>query len=394
MRFDGLRSQEDILLIKKDILLSPGPTPIPEESLLEAARPLIHHRTPEFSQIFMDTIEGLKYVFQTKEDVYPLASSGTGAMEAAVVNLLCPGDRVLTINGGKFGARWAHICRAYGVDVLEMEVPWGDVLSKDALEHAMKENPELKAVFSTLCETSTGAVFDIQGYGEVVLRTDAVLVVDAISGLGATACPMDDWKVDVLISGSQKSFMTPPGLAYIAFGSGAGEMIERSSLPRFYFDVKAARKALVNRTSPWTPAISLIRQQKKALDRIRDISLEQLIEHHRILGEATRAGIRALDLNLLAKKPGNILTAVIFPEGIDGFAFIRSMQDKYRAYIAGSQEPYKGRFFRIAHLGYMSGYDILTALSAVEMALSDFGFGSPSGKAVAAAEIILKENWK
>ncbi|MCJ7680363.1 MAG: aminotransferase class V-fold PLP-dependent enzyme, partial [Candidatus Aminicenantes bacterium] len=248
--------------------------------------------------------------------------------------------------------------------------------------------------FSTLCETATGAVFDIKGYGEAVGRTDAVLIVDGISGIGATACPMDDWKVDVLISGSQKSFMTPPGLAYIAFSLKAGKCVEKSTLPRFYFDAKAARKALGNRTSPWTPAISLIRQQKKALDLIRTISLEELIEHHRILGEATRAGIAALGLEFLAKNPGNILTAVVFPEGMDGFAFIRTMQDKYRAYIAGSQEPYKGRFFRIAHLGYMSGYDILTALSAVEMTLSDFGFGNPSGKAVAAAEIILKENWK
>ncbi|MBU4331339.1 MAG: alanine--glyoxylate aminotransferase family protein [Acidobacteria bacterium] len=381
-------------MIKKDILLSPGPTQVPEEVLLEASRPLIHHRTPEFSNIFMDTIDGLKYVFQTGEDVYLLASSGTGAMEAAVVNLLCPGDRVLTINGGKFGARWAKICRAYGVEAQEIEVPWGDVYPKEELEQELKGNPDLKAVFSTLCETATGAVFDIQGYGEVVCRTGAVLVVDGISGIGATACPMDDWNVDVLISGSQKSFMTPPGLAYIAFSSRAQEWIERSTLPRFYFDVRAARKALDSRTSPWTPAISLIRQQKKALDRIRDFTLGRLIEHHRILGEATRAGIRALGLELLAKHPGNILTAVVFPEGIDGFAFIRAMQDKYRAYIAGSQEPYKGRFFRIAHLGYMSGYDILTALSAVEMALSDFGFENPSGKAVAAAEIILKEHWK
>ena len=342
----------------------------------------------------MEVTDGLKYMFQTEEDVYILTSSGTGAMEAAVVNILSPGDSVITINGGKFGARWAHICRAYGVDVHEINLEWGSVLSKEDLAGELEKRQPVKAVFATLCETSTGAVFDIEGYGAVVSPTDTILVVDGISGLGATRCPMDDWRIDVLISASQKSLMTPPGLAYMAFSQKAWRAVEESTLPRFYFDARASRKSFGNHTSPWTPGTSLIFQQAKALENIRRWGLERLIEHHRILGEATRSGILALGLELLADVPGNILTAVLIPEGVDGIRFVRLMQDKYGAYIAGAQEPNKGKFFRIAHLGYMGGFDVITALSAVEMTLMDLGytFEGGSAAAVAAAEKILKEN--
>jgi aspartate aminotransferase-like enzyme len=380
-------------LIKKYYLLSPGPTPIPEEVLREAAKPIIHHRTPEFSRNFMDTVEGLKYVFQTEQDVYILASSGTGAMEAAVVNILSHGDRVLSINAGKFGARWSHICRAYGIHVKEILLRWGETCSKEKVKKELGTHPDVKAVLTTLSETSTGAVFDIEGFGEIVAKTDALLVVDGISGIGATPCPMDDWNVDVMISGSQKSFMTPPGLAYIAFSTKAWTMIQNSSLPKFYFDAVAAMKAMEKKTSPWTPATSLILQQRKALERIRKLTLEKLFEHHKILGDATRAGIQALGLELLAKPPGNILTAAKIPDGIDGVILIRLMHEKYRAYIAGAQAPHKGEFFRIAHLGYMGGFDIITALSAVEMTLSELGYDLEAGTSVSAAQNILKENW-
>jgi aspartate aminotransferase-like enzyme len=381
-------------MIKKYYLLSPGPTPIPPDVLAVASEPIIHHRTPEFSEIFMQVSEGLKYVFGTKEDVFILTSSGTGAMEAAVVNTLSPGDKVITMNGGKFGERWGNICRAYGVEVKEIVLDWGDDFTPGQLAAELKTNPGVKAVFSTLSETSSGAIYDIKGYGEVVSKTAAILVVDGISGIGATACPMDEWKVDVLVAGSQKSFMIPPGLAYIAFSPKAWKLVESAKLPRFYFDARKAKKNLEKKTTPWTPAVSLIIQQKKALDIVRAMGIEKLLEHHRILGEATRAGVRALGLELLAKNPGNILTAIKAPAGIDGSKLVKTMQAKYQAYIAGAQDPNKGKFFRIAHLGYMGGFDIITALSALEMTLDDFNFAFEKGSSIREAEKVLRENWQ
>jgi len=381
-------------MIKKYYLLSPGPTPVPENVLAAAAEPIIHHRTPEFSGIFMEVSEGLKYVFGTEEDVFVLTSSGSGAMETAVINTLNPGDKVITLSGGKFGERWGKICRAYGVEVREIELEWGELFSKEQLAEELKALPETKAVFATLSETSSGTVYDIQGYGEVIAKTNAILVVDGISGIGATPCPMDEWKVDIMVAGSQKSFMIPPGLAYLAFSPKAWNLVENSTLPKFYFDAKAYKKNLAKKTTPWTPAVSLIIQQKKALDLIKSIGLEKLFEHHRILGDATRAGIKALGLELLSKNPGNILTAVKVPAGVDGVQLVKTMQGKYMAYIAGGQDPYKGKIFRIAHLGYMGGFDIITALSALEMTLSELGYDFESGSSLKAAENILKENWE
>jgi aspartate aminotransferase-like enzyme len=381
-------------LIKKYYLLSPGPTPVPETVLAAAAEPIIHHRTPEFSEIFMQTTEGLKYVFGTKQDVFILTSSGSGAMETAIVNTLSPGDKVISINAGKFGERWGNICKAYGVNAKEIVLEWGVDFSKEELAAELKANPGVKAVFTTLSETSSGAIYDIQGFGEVVAQTEAILVVDGISGAGATPCPMDDWKVDIFVSGSQKSFMIPPGLAYIAFSPKAWKLVATAKLPKFYFDATKAKKNLEKQTTPWTPAVSLIIQQKKALDIIKSMGLEALLAHHKTLGEATRAGIKALGLELLAKKPGNILTAAKTPAGLDGVKLVKTMQAKYKAYIAGAQDPNKGKFFRIAHLGYMGGFDIITSLAALEMTLLDLGFSFEKGRSVAAAETVLRENWK
>lgn len=375
----------------KEYLLSPGPTPIPAEVLAEACRPIRHHRTPEFSEIFTRTVSGLQYVFQTQNDVYILASSGTGAMEAAVVNILCPGDRVISISTGKFGARWGDICRGCGLDVKEVELDWGHDYPPEKLAAALKRFPGTRAVFTTLSETSTGTVYDIRGYAEIVSKTQALLVVDGISGIGAMPCPMDEWQIDVLISGSQKAFMTPPGLSYIAFNSRAWEAVEKASLPRYYLDVRKYKQSLIKKTSPFTPAISLLGQQCKALERIRAAGLRRLFDHHRILGEATRAGVQALGLELLSQNPGNILTAVRIPSGLNGKEFIDLMHNRYGVYIAGAQVPHQGEFFRIAHLGFISGFDIITALAAMEMTLRDLGYPVEGGKAVKAAQFILKE---
>lgn len=381
-------------MIKKYYLLSPGPVPIPFETLSVAAEPIIHHRTAEFSKIFMEVSEDLKYVFQTKRDVFILLSSGTGGMEAAITNTLSPGDKVIVINGGKFGERWGQIAKAYGLNVVEIVLEWGEPFTKEELESKLKENPDTKAVLATLSETSSGSVYDIKGYGEVCKNYEAILIVDAISGLGATPCPMDEWGVDVLVSASQKALMVPPGLAYIAFSEKAWKMVETSKLPKFYFDIKKYKKNLEKQTTPFTPAISLIIQQKKSLELIKKLGLEALFEHHRILAEGTREGVKALKLELLSKIPGNICTAVKVPAGIDGEKIVKTMRNKYLAYIAEGQEPYKGKIFRIAHLGYMGAFEIITALSALEMTLAELGYPVEFGASISAAEKVFKEAWK
>ncbi len=380
-------------MIKKYYLLSPGPAPVPENVLAAAAEPIIHHRTPDFSKIFMEVTDGLKTVFGTKEDVYILTSSGSGAMETAVVNTLSPGDKAITINAGKFGERWGNICKAYGIAHKEIVVEWGKDYTKAQLEAELKAMPDVKAVFCQLSETSTGAVYDIKGFAEAVAATPAILVVDGISGMGVMPCPMDAWGIDVFVSGSQKSFMIPPGLAYISFSPKAWKLVETAKCPKFYFDAKKARKNLVDKTTPWTPAISLVIQQKKALDIIQAQGLEAMYAHHRILADSVRAGVKALGLELLAETPGNILTAVKTPAGIDGVKIVKTMQGKYMAYIQGAQDPNKGKFFRIAHLGYMGGFDVITALVALEMTLTDLGWAIEAGASVRAAEPILRENW-
>ncbi|MCD6454650.1 MAG: alanine--glyoxylate aminotransferase family protein, partial [Candidatus Aminicenantes bacterium] len=332
--------------------------------------------------------------FQTKQDIFIFASSGTGAMEAAVANLLSPGDEVITINGGKFGERWGEIARAWGLNVHEIVLEWGEPYTGDQLYEELKAHPNVKAVFATLSETSSGSVYDIKSFAEATAKTDAVLVVDAISGLGATPCPMDEWGVDVIVAGSQKALMIPPGLAYIALSEKAWNLVENSKFPKYYFDLKAYKKSLGKKTTPYTPAISLIIQQKKTIDFIKKMGLETIFEHHRILADATRAAVQALGLELLSKIPGNIATAVKVPEGVDGIALVKTVQKKYGVYIAGGQSSYKGKIFRIAHLGYMSAFDIITAISAVEMALAEQGYKFDMGAGVKAAMEIFRREWK
>jgi aspartate aminotransferase-like enzyme len=381
-------------MIKKYYLLSPGPTPVPEKVLAKAALPIIHHRSAEFSDAFMEMTEGMQYVFQTKNDVYTLTSSGTGAMETAIVNLLSPGDKIITINGGKFGERWGQIARTYGVEVVEIIIDWGTALSHEKLEETLKANPDAKGVFTQLSETSTGSVYDVKGYAEVVSKTDAILVVDGISGLGAAKCPMDEWKINVLLTGSQKSLMIPPGLAFISFDEKAWKLVESSVLPKYYFDMKKARKSIGKRTTPYTPAVSLVYQQLEANKIIKEQTIEGILEHHAILGKATREAVKAMGLELFSKVPGNVLTSVKTPDGVDGKKLVKTMQDKYLAYISGAQDPMKGKFFRIAHLGYMGAFDVITALTALEMALLDEGYKVELGKGVAVAQKILREEWK
>lgn len=377
-------------MIKKNYLLAPGPTPVPSNILLKGANETIHHRTPQFIEIAKEALDGLKYLFQTENQVFALASSGTGAMEAAVANLLSPGDKAIVVVAGKFGERWKEICESFNVDVVEVAVEWGDYIEPEELKKILADNEDAKVVFTTHSETSTGTVMDLKGIAAVVKESNAVLATDAVSSLLAQELRMDDWGVDVIVSGSQKGVMLPPGLGFIALSEKAWKLVENSKSPKYYFDLKAYRKKYPD--FPYTPAVNLIYQLKEAVEMIKNEGIENVWNRHRILADAVRNGIKALGLELLSKKPGNVCTAVKVPKEVDGGKFTKLLRDKYGVTIAGGQAHLKGKIFRIAHLGYMSKFDVIVALSAVEMGLNELGYKVALGKGVMAAEeVFLKE---
>lgn len=375
---------------KKYYLMSPGPTSIPHEVSLEEARPIIHHRTAAYEDIFRRVNEDLKYLFQTQSDVFTFASSGTGAMEAAIANLLSAGDTVLVVRGGKFGERWGKICKAYGVEFVPIDVKWGCAVTPTEIEDKLKQNPNIKAVFTQLCETSTATLMPIKEIGEVVAKTSACLVVDAVSGLAVDEFKMDEWQVDVVVVGSQKGLMIPPGLSFIALSPKAWEMAKNSNLPKFYFSLEAAKKALKSGQTPYTPAVSLIYALRKALDLIKQETIEQVWKRHAVLAQATRAGITALGLQLLSKNPANGLTAAFGPEQNDGETIIKKYQ-QLGITVAKGQDSLKGKIFRIAHMGYSDTFDVITALAALEMILMEMGYKFELGAGVKAAEEILRK---
>lgn len=373
--------------MKKEYLLSPGPTPVPTDALLSMARPIFHHRTPQYQALFKEVNEGLKYVFQTNNDVLTFASSGTGAMEASVVNFLSPQDKALVVRGGKFGERFAEICEAYGVEAIPIDVQWGNPVDPGLIERSLLKNKGIKAVYTTLCETSTGVLNDIEAIGKIVSRYDeAILVVDAISGLGADDLRTDDWKIDVVVSGSQKGLMIPPGLAFFSVSQKGWAHVDSARCPRFYFDLKSAKKAYDNNDTPWTPAISLVIALSESLRIIKKETLPNIFSRHRRLAEATRKAVEALGLELFAKAPSNAVTAVQVPQGIDGENLVKLMRDKYGVTIAGGQGELKGKTFRIAHLGYMVEFDVIVAISSLEMALKDSGYRFSPGAGLSAAQ--------
>lgn len=370
----------------KKYLLTPGPTPVPERVLLASAQPIIHHRTPEYGRALSDDIEGLKYIFQTKNDVLIFTASGTGAMEACVANLLSPQDKVLVVNTGAFGRRWVDIINSFGIKPEVIEYPWGRVAKPQDVEKKLKEMPEIKAVFTQSTETSTGVVNDIESIGNIVARTEAVLVVDAVSGLGGQDLKTDKWNVDVVASGSQKGLMLPPGLAFVSIGQKAWKLVENSKLPKFYWNFKAYKKSLQEGETPYTSAVSLVLGLQESLKMIKEEGLEKILQRHTIMASATRAGVEAIGLELFAEVPCNVVTAIKVPEGIDGSRLVRMMLEEYGVGIADGQREYKGKIFRIAHLGYMDRFDVIIGLSTLEIALSKLGYKFEVGKGIAAAE--------
>ncbi|MHB1322798.1 MAG: pyridoxal-phosphate-dependent aminotransferase family protein [Coriobacteriia bacterium] len=378
--------------MQKKYLMTPGPTPVPAEVLLTQAAPMIHHRTPDFSAAFRQAIEGLKYVFDTTNDVLLFASSGTGVMEAAIANCFCPEDSVIVCRNGKFGDRQKQICEVYGLHVIDLAYEWTDVVDPADVATALEQNPGVRGVVVTQSETSSGVLNDVEAIGAIVREyPETVLIVDSITGIGAVPCKTDEWGLDVVMTGSQKGLMLPPGLAACTVSAKAWKAYERSTLPKFYFDWKKYAKNVEKDTTPFTPAVSLVLGLNVALRMIRDEGLENTIARHARLAEATRKGCEALGLALFAPEEGrgSAVTPVWVPEGIDGKAIVKTMKNTYGVTIAGGQDQYEGRIFRVGHLGYFGVFDIITTLAALEMTLAALGYEFERGSGIKAAESVF-----
>ena len=377
--------------MKKTHLFAPGPTPIPPEALLTMAHPILHHRTPEYEALLAEVREGLKVLFQTTEEVLLFAASGTGGMEAAVVNTLSPGEKALVIRGGKFGERWGEICQAYGVNFTPIDVPYGKAVDPGLVAAALAKGPQIAVVLSTYSETSTGVLHDIKAIAEAVRKTPTLLVVDAITSLGVMDVPMDDWGLDVVVAGSQKALMLPPGLAMVGVSRKAWTAVERSRLPKYYFDFAAEQKHLLKNQSRFTPAISLVVGLRETLRMIRSEGLPNIFRRHERLAAAMRAGITALGLELFAERPSPAVTAVLVPRGLDGGTIVKTLRTRHRVIIAGGQGSLKGKIFRLATMGYADSTDVVVALSALELTLAEVGYPVKLGDGIRAAQEVLQK---
>ncbi|PIP72391.1 MAG: aminotransferase [Nitrospinae bacterium CG22_combo_CG10-13_8_21_14_all_47_10] len=379
--------------MKKKYLLAPGPTPVPEHVSLEMALPMQHHRTPQFSKIFGEAAEGAQYLFQTKQDVLILASTGTGAMEGCVTNLFSAGDKVLVINGGKFGERWGKISETYGLKVVWHSVEWGQGADAKEIESILAQDKEIKAIMVQASETSTTAAHPIEALSKLTRdRDDILLIVDGITGVGVFNLPMDEWGIDAMVTGSQKALELPPGLALVSLSEKAWKFANQSTTPRFYFDFKKERKNLADKTSAYTPAVSLVAGLRVVLRDLQEEGLENVFKRHNRLARATRAAVQAMGLTMVAPdSPADSATGVFVPEGVDGGKLVKSLRDDFGVTLAGGQDQWKGKVVRIAHLGYVDTFDIIIAISALEMALKKFGAQVQLGKGVAAAQEILLE---
>ena len=371
----------------KKRLFTPGPTPVPETIMLKMAEPIIHHRHPEFKEILSRVNENLKYLFQTEQPVLTLASSGTGGVESTFVSLFSPGDTVIAVNGGKFGERWVKMPRTFGLNAVEIKTEWGKAPAAEQIVAALRAHANAKAVYLVHSETSTGTATDVKMLARVIRdNSDALVCVDGITAIGAHEFRFDEWGIDVCVTGSQKGLMIPPGLALVAVSSRAIGAMETSKLPKFYFDLRKALKAYEKNDTPWTPAISLIIGLDAALQMIRAEGVEKIWRRHERLATALRAGIEAIGLRLFSDSPSFAVTPVWVPDGIEWKKFNSILKGKYGITIAGGQEEFAGKIFRIAHLGYYDELDMITILSALEMTLITCGHQFDPGKGVAAAQ--------
>ena len=378
--------------MKKVSLLAPGPTPVPPRTLLAMAQPLIHHRSADFQEVIGQVRAGLKKIYQTANEVLIFCSSGTGAMESAVTNLLSPGDKAIAIRGGKFGERWSLLLEAYGCQPVNVDVPWGQAVDPAQVEALLKADPTIKAVYVQALETSTGVDHPIQALASVTKNTDAVLVVDAVSALGAYSIPTDQWGLDVVVSGSQKALMMPPGLAFVSIGPKALNLMKKSTLPKFYFSWAKELKNQVENKGAFTSPVTLFMGMLDIFKLSDEVGLENIFAETAVRSQAFKAAVAAWGLELYSKqRPSTALTAVQCPAGIDGQKVVKWLKEKYAIYIAGGQDQAKGQIFRVAHMGYINEFDTLQAISAIEMALKGLGHSFEMGSGVAAAQKIFGE---
>ncbi len=368
----------------KTRLFTPGPTPVPEETLLELAKPVGYHRSAEAKAILAEVTEDLKYVFQTANPVVTLTSSGTGGMESAVGSTLAAGEKAILLSAGRWGERWKGILKAFQATTVLVDVPYGKAVTPDMLAKALAENPDAKAVFSTLSETSTGIGHDIEAFGKLVTKTDALLIVDGISGLGAMECRTDAWGVDVMVSGSQKAMMLPPGLAYVSVSPKAKAKMDATPVRGFYFDLRRSLAKIAEHDTPFTPANTLIKAQRVSLKRIRAEGIENLWARHAKVAAACRAAVQAMGLELFAERPNNGLTVITVPDGVDGSATLKAMEKKHGFKLADGQDNMKGKIWRLSHMGYVDAFDVLGAIAALELTLAEAGFAVTPGAGVAA----------
>jgi aspartate aminotransferase-like enzyme len=369
--------------------MTPGPANVPEDVLLELARPVIHHRSAEAKQVIVEVTDGLREVFQTRNDILILTSSGTGAMEAAAVNTVPPGGKAIVLSAGHFGARWAHICKAYGISAVILETAWGQPVDPGPVAQALKQHPDTSCVMGTLSETSTGTGHPVEAIGRMVAATPAVFAVDAISGAGAMECRTDEWGIDLLCVGSQKALMVPPGLAFVAVSDKAWAKIDAFESHSYYFNLKAARKKAKEFDTPYTPAHTLILALRASLRRIKEEGIENIWLRHRRMSEACQAGVQALGLELFSSRPAEGLTAFRVPDGLKDADIRNKLSDRFGITTVGGQDKLKGKIVRIGHMGYTDEIDVVAALAALEMALAELDFDVEPGAAVAAAQRVL-----
>jgi aspartate aminotransferase-like enzyme len=372
-------------------LLAPGPTPVPEEVLNVMALPIIHHRAPKYKEIFKKVANDLKYVFQTVNDVILFSSSGTGAMEAAVSNCFSKGDKVLVIRGGKFGERWGELAECYSLSPVYLDVEWGKPANVDDVKNILNSHNDIKGILTQASETSTGVKHPIKEIASLVKDNEnCLMIVDGITAVGVFNIETDNWGIDILLSGSQKAFMLPPGLSFISVSEKAWKLIDNSNLPKYYFDLKKERKNLIKHQNAYTPAVSLIVGLSKVIDMLKEEGLENVFKRHALLAKATRESVKALGLELFAPdSPSDAVTAVKSPEGIDAQEIVKQYRVNHNMTIAGGQAQAKGKIFRLAHLGYIDKFDIIAGISALEMILKKLGYNFQPGAGVSKAMEIL-----
>lgn len=372
----------------KSRLFTPGPTDVPPEVLNEMAKPIFHHRTARFREMFAEVNDGLKKIYKTESDVLTITGSGTAGMEAAIA-CACPRDKkVLVANGGKFGERWVKVAKTFGLDVDEVVLEWGTALQPELVKEKLATG-QYGAVITVYSETCTATACDLKAIAEVVRPTDAILIADCITAAGTLPLYTDEWGVDIVASGSQKAFMLPPGLATVSVSEKAWKVIDSIDAPCFYLNLKAYRKSIADNDTPYTPAITLIRGLKVAVDMLNEIGIEKVWARTALLAKATRAAAEALGLEVFSQQPSDSVSGICFPEGI-GDEFRKKLQGKYGMSVAGGQAQLKGKIFRVSHMGYVDPIDTIGMIAAVEYTLAEMGADIPVGKGVQAAMEVLK----